>query len=296
MLARFVRGLSLGLCLIPQLTHADVEHLGTFVWEREESFFGGLSGLEIAANGIDFLAIGDSAQLLRGTFERAEGRITDARIPWIGALKGSGGAPLFQTGNKQTTDSEGLAGGPDGPFYVSFEQSPRVWRYDSLDGPAIPLPYYENLTHWRGNRSFEALAVDQDGTLYTIPEGRRSRLKRFPVYRFDGAVWDRPFWVPARDWFYPVGADFGPDGRLYLLERRHHGFLRFSSRVRSFLISGDEMLDEQEVLRTQPGQFDNLEGIALWTDNAGATRITLISDDNYLALQETQIVEFRLTE
>lgn len=278
------------------MAQAEPEYLGIFEWQRPEPYFGGLSAIEIAEGGTDFLVIGDNAQTLRGRFERKEGLISAANVGWIGALRGSGGVPLFQAGDPDVMDSEGLAGGVDGPFYVSFEVLPRIWRYDSVDGPAIPLPLYRPLLHWAGNGAFEALAVDAAGTLYTIPEGRRSRLRAFPVYRFRDGVWSKPFAIKASDRYFPVGADFGPDGRLYLLERRHHGFLRFSSRVRRFRIDGDTLTEDTRILQSDPGQFDNLEGIAIWAEPGGALRMTLISDDNFLALQETQIVEFRLTD
>ena len=37
-----------------------------------------------------------------------------------------------------------------------------------------------------------------------------------------------------------------------------------------------------------------MEGISVWRDAAGRTRVTLISDDNFFALQRTVIVEYLL--
>ena len=45
------------------------------------------------------------------------------------------------------------------------------------------------------------------------------------------------------------------------------------------------------VFEAAPGTFDNLEGLSVWTDETGALRLTMISDDNYNRFQETQIVE-----
>jgi hypothetical protein len=41
--------------------------------------------------------------------------------------------------------------------------------------------------------------------------------------------------------------------------------------------------------------FDNLEGLSVWEDGDGRLRFTMIPDDNNLDIQQTQIVEFRLT-
>lgn len=88
--------------------------------------------------------------------------------------------------------------------------------------------------------------------------------------------------------------DFGPDGRLYLLERALRG-LFFATRVRRFEIAeGARVVSEETLLETAAGTHDNLEGISVWRDGAGDIRITMISDDNFRFLQRTEIVEYRL--
>ena len=37
-----------------------------------------------------------------------------------------------------------------------------------------------------------------------------------------------------------------------------------------------------------------MEGISVWRDDAGRTRVTLISDDNFFPLQQTMIAEYLL--
>ena len=53
--------------------------------------------------------------------------------------------------------------------------------------------------------------------------------------------------------------------------------------------------DDQILLETRPLQYDNLEGISVWDDGVGM-RITMISDDNFLFVQRTEIVEYRLRD
>jgi hypothetical protein len=48
------------------------------------------------------------------------------------------------------------------------------------------------------------------------------------------------------------------------------------------------------VLETKTGDFDNLEGISVWRDATGAIRVTMVSDDNFMFFQQTQLVEFSL--
>ncbi|WP_299349376.1 hypothetical protein [uncultured Shimia sp.] len=58
--------------------------------------------------------------------------------------------------------------------------------------------------------------------------------------------------VPRLDGFDPVGADFGPDGRLFILERGFNG-VGFRSRVRRFDVTEGGAQNEVEVLRTGTG-------------------------------------------
>jgi hypothetical protein len=52
------------------------------------------------------------------------------------------------------------------------------------------------------------------------------------------------------------------------------------------------VISDETLLESPAGTFSNLEGIAVWQDASGATRIILISDDNFLAVLGTEVVEF----
>jgi hypothetical protein len=91
-----------------------------------------------------------------------------------------------------------------------------------------------------------------------------------------------------------VGADFGPDGLFYILERTVSP-LGFRSRVRRFDLNV-QGLDEQVLLSTLPSKHGNLEGISVWRDSAGQTRVTMVSDNNFLSVLRSEIVEYSLQE
>jgi hypothetical protein len=96
-----------------------------------------------------------------------------------------------------------------------------------------------------------------------------------------------------RDWL-ATGADFGPDGAFYLLERRFLG-VAFASRIRRFdLRDGAGLLDGREVYRSPLGRHGNLEGLGLWRDAAGRLRAVMVADDNHRGWQRGQIVEVTL--
>ncbi len=100
--------------------------------------------------------------------------------------------------------------------------------------------------------------------------------------------------LPSRGSFSAVVVDFGPDNLLYLLERTVTA-LGFSTRVRRFDLAAID-LGEETLLTTWPSYHDNLEGISLWQDASGATRVTMISDDNFQTIQRNEIVEYILQE
>ena len=65
----------------------------------------------------------------------------------------------------------------------------------------------------------------------------------------------------------------------------------FASRVRVF--DHPEGAGVQ-IFRSQVGRYSNLEGLSVWRDAGGHIRLTMVSDDNYLAVMRTQIVEVRV--
>ncbi|WP_255356626.1 esterase-like activity of phytase family protein [Thioclava sp. SK-1] len=267
----------------------------SYKWTHPDPAFGGFSGFDFedGSPGQDFVTISDRTTLWTGTIQRDEaGAISDITLrdgPM--RLRDSKDAPMTNA----VGDSEGLALGPDGRRYISFEGSiARVSFYDPGSSTAHLLPRPREFNGLQNNSSLEALAIDDQGRLYTMPERSGRKNRPFPVYRYDGTDWSVPFSIPRDGDWLPVGADFGPDGRLYVLERDFWGLLGFLTRVRVFDVSGDRINSQSVLFQTRAARHDNLEGIAVWRDTAGAIRLTMISDDNFRFFQQTEIVEYRL--
>jgi hypothetical protein len=265
--------------------------IAAYHWQTDDPLFGGFSAIETDADGTRFTTISDKGAYTSGRILRDDlGHITGVSADPVRPLNGPDGLPL----GKYRTDTEGLALLPDGQAYISFERDARVAHYDRVSGAGIVIPQPQEFRDMQRNSSLEALAIDPDGTLYTLPERSGDLTTPFPIYRFKNGEWDQPFAVPRRGSFLAVGADIGPDGQFYLLEREFHGLSGFSSRVRRFTIGADALTDEETLLQTTPGQHDNLEGISVWRDASGSLRLTMISDDNRLFVQRTEIVEYRV--
>ena len=292
---RALRAALIALTLMAAPAHAGavLDYVGTYVWSEDRDDFGGFSGLELSADGRDFHALSDRAQLWWGRVERDDqGLVRGMTTLGRAHLKDSEGAPL-PPGYKG--DSEGLAVGPDGTAHVSFEGLNRVASYPDPDGPARNLLHPPKLPGMGVNSGLEALAIDDRGRILAIPEESASETTAFTLLEHDGGRWRRRLQIPRDGRWLMVGADFGPDGALYLLERDFGGILGFSSRIRRLRLSDDAIEADEVLLTTRPLQYDNLESIAAWDDGTGI-RLTMISDDNFLFLQRTEIVEYRLRD
>ncbi|WP_298496885.1 esterase-like activity of phytase family protein [uncultured Maritimibacter sp.] len=263
-------------------------------WSIPDESFGGWSGIEVDDDGVGFTTVSDRGFVTSGRLVRsASDRLIGAEGGPILTLQESEGGPL----RRYRDDSEGLAVAPDGTMYVSFEGTHRVMRFADITGDAgEDLPGHPDFDEMQNNSSLEALAIGPDGTLYTLPERSGQLARPFPVYRFRDGAWDQPFDIPRRDEFLPVGADIGPDGRFYLLERllstTNPGF---ASRVRRFDLTDEGLTNETQLLVTQPRQHDNLEGIAVWRDQDRQIRLVLIADNNQRFFQKNEIVEYIVT-
>ena len=265
-----------------------VTQVGRFVWTNDDPQFGGMSGLEISDDGDRFFAISDRGTLWTGSIGRSGNAITAMTPDLITVLHVSDGTPV----GDGTGDSEGLALAPDGTLYVSFEGLARVAAYPIATGPATRLPRHPDFAAMQGNAALEALAIGPNGALYTMPERSGRSTRPFPVYRYQDGAWTIPFQIPRDGAFLPVGADIGPDNRLYILERDFTG-IGFRSRVLRVELTGAGI---ETLLQTRTGLHDNLEGISVWRDRTGAIRMTLIADDNFKFFQSTEVVEYRVAD
>lgn len=280
----------LAACTEDARTEGPAVLVASVVEEYDLGFWGGLSGLDLDADARGVTALLDTGLLIRGVLHRdAEGRPTGFRQWRLVPIEEPGDLDLGRRG----LDAEGLAV-RDGETFVSFERIHAVWRIGETGSVEARLPPHPAFASLQENASLEALAVDADGALYTLPERSGAWGRPFPVWRYADGTWARAFDLPRRGRFLPVGADFGPDGHLYLLERRFRLPYGFATRVRRFDVAGGAVASEETLLETAVGTHDNLEGLAVWRDDAGAIRLTMVSDDNHSVLQRTEIVEYRL--
>lgn len=257
---------------------------------------GGWSGIDVSPDGTRFFAVTDAGRSTSGRLLRDGGVLVGIDAPPPRRLPGLRGQPTI----RESDDSEGIdVDWETGEVWISFEGFARLRRYAPPDMAAHWLPDLPREFLPRKNRGFEALARDDAGDAYTLPEQPASGygpMTVYPLYRLDARSGT---WAVAtrlthdRDWL-STGADFGPDGALYLLERRFLG-VAFAARIRRFdLRSVAGLLHGDEVWRSSLGRYGNLEGLGLWRDAEGHLRAVMVADDNHRAWQRGQIVEVTL--
>ncbi len=153
-----------------------LEFLGGLELSSDARGFGGFSGLAVSQEGRRLTAVTDQGMWF-GAALRTEGEVPMGLAEAVMAPMLAGdGQPLARW---KRSDSEGLAIGPDGTAYVSFERVHEVMRFDlgrkGFDARAEALPRPAGAARLRPNRSLEAVAVvnagPHAGSVIAIAEG-----------------------------------------------------------------------------------------------------------------------------
>jgi hypothetical protein len=289
---QMIRILLVALCIGLPATAQHLEFISEIELQSSDEKFGGLSAIHVFEGGKTFLAVSDSGRFQSGTIKRTNGILTGGKLSPPDRMIGVNGTPY----NGADADAEGLAIDADGNIFVSFEHNHRIRMFTSTKAAANSITGAAAFKSLQNNSGLEALAVSPQGHLYTLPERSGGETRPFPLWRAAKGKWETFDQVPRRGRHLPVGADIGPDGRLYLLERDFRGLFGFGSRVRSFALGKNGLSDERELWTSNLGQHDNLEGISVWRDTSGSLRVTMISDDNFQFFQTSEIVEYKLVE
>ena len=260
--------------------------------------FGGLSGMVVDADG-SLLAVTDRAMWVTGRIELdPAGRLADvAGLAVAGPLAGTGGGALGTANHRG--DSEALVRLADGSLLVAFERRHRLGRYGRPGGPAAPADAPKDLVKAPCNGGLESAARLPDGRLMLLAEQLRDGNGDFVGWVGRPGAW-QAFAYAATGPYEPADAATGPDGRVYLLERRFNPLGGFGVRVTRFpaadLAPGARIEAEELAVFEPPYVQENFEAIAALADPAGGVRLYIASDDNFSFLQRTLLLAFRVAE
>jgi hypothetical protein len=214
-------------------------------------------------------------------------------------------------------DPEAVIALPDGALLVATERKHRLLRYAPRDGEAAQALDLdaERLATWRPraltppkdfaamarNSGIEALVRLEDGRVLAIEEGREETPdapSRAWLIGLGGKTERLSVTRSAR--FRPTDAGILATGDLLLLERRYTELGGVAARLRLIdkeAIRAGATLDGVEIATLVPPiNIDNMEALAIRATLDGRTRLLLMSDDNFSALQRTLILQFELLE
>lgn len=271
---------------------------GGLVLKSTYPAFGGISGFALSADN-RFLAVTDAGVFLSGRLDVDGDRPTGLSDVTAAALRDDAGRLQAQRGRG---DSESLAVAPDA-VYVGMEDVNEIWRYPSdplgKAGSRVPAPAIRDL---RNNLGLESLLYVPSGplrgALVGIGEDGMEKGGDLPGFIIGGGHPGR-FTIRKSGPFNATDLALAPNGDLYLLERHFSLATGVLMQVRRFALSEVKpgAVLEGSVLGTFDSgyEIDNMEGLAVTTNAAGETLLTMISDDNFSPLQRTLLLRFAVT-
>ena len=270
-----------------QLDFGQLEFRTGFVLASSDPRFGGLSGLWVAQGGERLIAASD-----RGTLWLAEPEhAADGTL--IGLASWQAIEPGTAPGDPPERDAEALAVTGD-DLVIAYEGAHRVRRVP-LDGPAspaaaLPTPAALGEPH---NVGIEALVALEDGALLAIAEGVRTPTGDLAAWLIEGDQIASLAYVPAAG-FAPTGAD-RLDDKIYVLERRV-SLGGLSARVvmldAADVRPGARLVGRELGILGPPALSENFEGIAARRAPDGGVLLHLLSDDNFIALLRSVLLQF----
>lgn len=273
------------------------------LWLRsKDEEFGGLSGLsaETMDGELRLVAITDEGDKLAGRVLFEEDRLSGVNAATIEPLLTLEGRPIV---GKLWGDAESVTGLPDGTVLVGFEHHHRIWAYrKGLTGPATIFATPPALDRAPSNGGLESLASWPDGRVLAITEQMKTDHGNFAAFLFQGGAWTPVEWTGSAPGFEPSDATVLPNGDLLVLERLWSALAPTDLRSRIMRVKGNSVkpgaILQGELLAElkAPLVTENFEGITAFRDASGATRLLLVSDDNFNDVQRTLLLSFEIAE
>ncbi len=283
---------------LPPLPHTigngELVLVGGWELDSDNSDFGGFSALHAMGQG-RLLALSDAA-ILAGLTVTGKGLAADSFIAPLPVRKG-------ERSTKNDQDSESLTQDPvSGRYWIGFEQRHRIRRYSPGFARAEATGKPAAMQGWPKNGGAEALVRRLDGSFVVFSESRSVRpgVTIGLIYRSDpaqpGAKAEAFAYQPPKGYRITDVAAL-PDGRLLALHRRFNFVEGVSAKI-GIVAAGAvraRALVRPRIIATlaPPLPTDNMEGIAIDREG-GKTIVWVISDDNYLSIQRTLLLQFEL--
>ena len=255
--------------------------------------FGSVSALLRDSNG--FTAISDHGAVVRFKLS-ADNAVFDASLAPL--PRGCAADEL-----KTSRDVESVSRDPrTGEVLFGFEWSNMICRSDMKLRAALRVSHPALMRNWPILNGAEALVTLSDGRMLIFAENSQSEGATSPLLIFEGDPTRRgaratelSYRPPAG--FRPTDAVQLPDGRLAIINRRYQFPLNFSAVITTVKLNdikpGAIVSGTIAAWLDQPSIAENYEAITV-SQNGARTFVWLMSDDNFIALQSTNLVLFEV--
>ena len=259
--------------------------------DSEDPRFGAISAMHVEDGRV--LALNDAGTLFAFVLPRGPGR----QGVTIRSLRHRPGEP------KRARDTESLQV-QGGRAWIGFEAVNAVKRFRLGDWREESAARPPAMRRWRGNSGAEALVRLGDGRFLVFSEGRDDDDPFSPVLLFEGdpaVPGTRSVGLRYRrpQGFRVTDAALLPDGRLLILNRR---FRLLDCCGASLVVAAlppprsGAIIEGAEIARLEdPLTSGNMEALSV-TREGGRTIVRIASDDNFMPILRTLLLEFALVE
>jgi hypothetical protein len=272
-----------------------VRRIGALIFRRGWALsspnprFGGLSAMQVEGGRV--LAISDDGYL----FQFALPGAGPSQVAITPMRAGPG-----DRDSKFNRDTEAMLVEGD-RVWLAYERHNMIWRHrrPGWDAEAAARPPL--MRRWGRNSGAEAMTRLADGRVLIFAEGGGGAFS--PVAMFDGdpadtatrAVGLRIRRLPG---FRVTDVDVLPDGRLLILSRQFDWMTGFSAKLAiadANQLRDGATIEPREIAHFAPPLIvDNFEALSVAREG-GRTIVRIASDDNFLRLQRTLLLEFELS-
>ena len=279
-----------------------LEFRGGLELTSKDQRFGGISALHMDADGSHFLALTDRGAWLKGSIVYRDGRPAGLAGVEMAPMLAWDGKPLAKHG---WYDTESLTEDGAGHAYVGIERVEKIVRFDlkaGLTARGRPIPVPPDFKTFTNNKSLECLAAAPKGSalagqLIAVTERSLDAAGNHRAFLLRGKQFGR-FSVKRSNDFDVSDCAILPPNDFLLLERSYSLLRGVAMRIRRIplgTIKPGALVDGTPLIVADLAyQIDNMEGIGVSRDANGDTILTLISDDNFSALQRTLLLQFKL--
>lgn len=284
------------------VTVGELTFLAGFELDLDDPMFGGLSGLEISADGQRLTAVSDNGWWLTADLEHDDlGRLT--------AVQGLKLQPLLDLDSKPFSaqpgdlpkiwgDAESVAQSSDDSMLVAFERRHRLWSYDQLDAVPTAIGVPEEVNLLKSNHSLESVDFLSDGRILIFAEEPIGDDQMIMGWVLEDEAW-REIAYQGRDDFNVTDMTVLADGRIIVLERWFVPPVFLKTRLREFttdMLADNHGPIDGRVLATFTNSLliDNFEGLTARPAPDGGYWLYMVSDDNYNSYQRTLLYQFYL--